>query len=86
MNPAEVLKTNGNYAVVQLPGRAFPAIAIQGDTFHALVHDLRKSLDPGNSDRRPMTEGVLARLELAIKLYKDAQQERGGGLPWVEHQ
>ena len=33
----ELLSPPVNYAVVQLPGRRFPGVVIQGDTLHSLV-------------------------------------------------
>jgi hypothetical protein len=35
-----VLSRSGNWAVVQLPGRAFPGIYVQGDTFAVLQTQL----------------------------------------------
>lgn len=34
--PARVLGRDGNAAVVHLPGRAYPGVHLQGDTFAAL--------------------------------------------------
>jgi hypothetical protein len=31
-NSAAILAVAGNYAVVQVPGRNFPAVAVQGDS------------------------------------------------------
>lgn len=33
----KLLSPSTNYAVVQMPGRNFPGVIIQGDTLHALV-------------------------------------------------
>jgi hypothetical protein len=48
---AAVLGRAGNYAVVQVPARRFPALAIQGDSLHILCEvmgTLRESLDSGD--------------------------------------
>lgn len=34
---APIYARDGNLAVVHIPGRRFPAVAVQGDTFHTLV-------------------------------------------------
>jgi hypothetical protein len=32
-----------NYAVVQLPGRAFPGVVIQGDSLHSLIAEIEEA-------------------------------------------
>lgn len=34
---AKVMSTATNYAVVQLPGRNYPGVVVQGDSLHALL-------------------------------------------------
>lgn len=40
--PVKMLTGSENYAVVHLPGRAFPGVVMQGDSLHNLVKGLKK--------------------------------------------
>lgn len=42
---ADVLARDGNWAVVHLPGRRFPAVAVQGDTLSALRDETAEALE-----------------------------------------
>ena len=39
---AELLSPATNHAVVQLPGRRFPGVVLQGDSLHILVKNLQR--------------------------------------------
>ncbi|ADG76015.1 conserved hypothetical protein [Cellulomonas flavigena DSM 20109] len=43
--PVSVLARDGNRAVVHLPGRRFPALAVQGDTLSTLRDDAAEALE-----------------------------------------
>ena len=77
----------GNRAVLYLPGRAFPAIAIQGDTFSVLVKLARdvEKLAAGvvDGDLRDAAEELHDTLQGILSEYEDALQSRGIGLPYV---
>jgi hypothetical protein len=34
-----------NYAIVQLPGRNFPGVVFQGDSVHALIAQVKNTID-----------------------------------------
>jgi hypothetical protein len=48
---AQVLARGGNTAVIQLKGRAFPGIHIQGDTFAELRRQLAEAIGRLRLDR-----------------------------------
>ncbi|GLY50302.1 hypothetical protein [Lentzea sp. NBRC 102530] len=84
---AEVLAVDGNFAVVQLPGRNFPAAAIQGDSLSVLrdtIKELSGCLAEGDLDE---AEHPLAEIESVISAmmstYEDASRERGFKLPYA---
>ncbi len=37
---ARILSESGNYAIVQLPGRNYPGVVIQGDSLHSLLSQI----------------------------------------------
>ncbi len=41
MQNAKLLTEPANFAVVQLPNRAFPGVVIQGDSLHNMVSNLK---------------------------------------------
>ena len=52
-NTAEVLAISGNYGLLQLPQRGFPALSIQGDSLKCLqdsVQELAAAIASGNSE------------------------------------
>ncbi|MBX3318194.1 MAG: hypothetical protein KF902_15165 [Phycisphaeraceae bacterium] len=44
MNSPTIIDRDGNVAIVQFPDRKYPAIALQGDTFHDLVERVRRAI------------------------------------------
>jgi hypothetical protein len=42
---ATLLTDTANYAIVQLPGRKFPGVVFQGDSLHALIAQVRNTID-----------------------------------------
>lgn len=84
---AEVLAVDGNFAVVQLPGRNFPAAAIQGDSLSVLrdtIKELSECLAEGDLDeaKYPLAE-IESVISAMMSTYEDASQERGFKLPYA---
>jgi len=67
----EVLAESGNVAVVQLPGRNYPALAVQGDTLYRLwdgLREYRETADHPNED----CASVEAELRAMLDAYEEA--------------
>jgi hypothetical protein len=67
----ELLYEESNFAVVKLPGRAFPGVVIQGDSLfvlYSLADELMKSLDPGET--RELAMEVAGLLESRLDGYQ----------------
>ncbi|HEX7304062.1 DUF6959 family protein [Lentzea sp.] len=84
---AEVLATTGNFAVVQLPGRNFPAAAIQGDSLSMLrdtVKELSECIAGGDLDeaRYPLAE-IESVISAMMSTYEDAARVCGFTLPYA---
>ena len=83
MPEAELLARSGNVAILQIPRRQFPAIAIQGDTFWCLVSCARAALAHClDTKTREDLEDMLQVAEEAIALYRRVLRERGMDTPW----
>jgi predicted RNase H-like HicB family nuclease len=83
---AKLLTDPTNYAVVQLPGRAFPGVVFQGDSIHALIAQLRNAL---NAARKHDDDELNAELEDALALLSGVQdklksvcEREGVAMPW----
>jgi hypothetical protein len=77
---ARLLTPSYNYAVVQLPGRAYLGVVVQGDTLNALISDLERA-----ASRPELAEEVafvLERLREARSNYEYVCRERGLDLPY----
>jgi hypothetical protein len=86
MDDAEVLDSTTNAAVVQLSGRSFPGLLIQGDTFSTLVTDLRE-IDVELVGGSPVSahaalRDLLVRMESLLLHYEQALDSRGIPLPY----
>lgn len=84
---ASVLKIDGNYAVVHIAGRNFPAASIQGDSLKALlgvVHELSENLDSGDIEeaRFPLAE-IESVISGMLSVYEDASRSCGFELPYA---
>ncbi|MBG6105440.1 DUF6959 family protein [Micromonospora vinacea] len=84
---AQVLSRGTNCAVVQLPGRAFPGIHVQGDTFAALLTQLADAARLLRQDRDH--RGALDDLDHAVRevegllsFYQATLSERGIRRPY----
>jgi hypothetical protein len=83
---AVVWGVSGNHAVVQLPGRRFPALAIQGDSLHILCDELKETrdlLDAGDRDEALLALGQVSEtLDAMRRGYEAILAERGLALPY----
>ena len=52
MADVKLLSEPTNYAVVHLPGRAFPGIVFQGDSLNALISDLKEVAAEADADEK----------------------------------
>ncbi|CAL9660522.1 hypothetical protein SUDANB95_06957 [Actinosynnema sp. ALI-1.44] len=84
--PAEVLAIEGNYAVVHVPGRNFPALAIHGDSLSVLedsVRELTGLLAAGDvGEAWHALEEVSATVRAMLATYEQASRDRGFKLPY----
>lgn len=84
--PVKLLSSPTNYAVVQLPGRKFPGVVVQGDSLHSLVQnleDLRQLSTAGKLD--DVKSGITELCEMlgpVVTHYEAVCRERGIPLPY----
>ena len=84
---AKLLTPPTNYAVVQLPGRQFPGVVVQGDSLSTIVsilQEAKKQEDP--DERTDLISEVLDTLEASLENYKTVCHKAGLGLPFSEQQ
>ena len=83
---AELLTRAVNFAVVQLPGRQFPGVVVQGDTLNQVVRDVDRMsllLAEGQLEELADTiEGVKELLVEAREHYEHVCAGKGIGLPY----
>ncbi|MEU7842674.1 hypothetical protein AB0B39_17120 [Micromonospora sp. NPDC049114] len=84
---AQVLSGGTNCAVVQLPGRAFPGIHLQGDTFAALLVQLADAArllrhDPGDSVALDELDEAVGEAVRFLGFYEATLSERGIQRPY----
>jgi hypothetical protein len=82
-----LLSPPANFAVVQLPGRKFPGVVVQGDTLHGLVNEVDGLVRLLRSNE--VDDEILATLELisekltgAMNHYEHVCAEHGISLPY----
>lgn len=80
MTDAKLLSDPTNYAVVQLPGRAYPGIVFQGDSLHALIADLERASAEGNPAE--MLTDVIDHLREVQARYEAVLKREGMALPY----
>jgi predicted RNase H-like HicB family nuclease len=75
-----------NFAVVQLPGRKFPGVVVQGDTLRSLVKrvdELMQLLGSGEVDELSAgLRDIKEQLTEAMTHYEVVCADRGIGLPY----
>jgi hypothetical protein len=81
MNTARLLTPATNYAVVQLPGRNFPGVVIQGDSLNNLVSLLDEAL-LDEDERMDLIAEALDILKGARHRYETTCSEAGIQLPY----
>jgi hypothetical protein len=82
----ELLSSASNYAVVQLPGRRFPGVVVQGDSLHSIVQELLELQQLASAHNDEELDAGLAELydlfkEVSVR-YEAVCAERGITLPY----
>lgn len=84
----ELLSQPTNFAVVQLPGRNYPGVVVQGDTLHTLVQRVEgmiQSLNSNDFDELAAgLEEMREQLSSARTHYESVCVERGIALPYLK--
>jgi hypothetical protein len=83
---AEVLGSAGNYALVQLPSRRYPALSIQGDSLKCLqesVRELAAAIGSGDVEEvsHPLRE-VVEQITGMVESYEVLSARAGRELPY----
>ena len=85
-NTAKILSATVNAAVVQLPGRKFPGMVIQGDTLKILTGQadyLQEKLGDAADEEIVYTiKAMRDSLSARLVIYEKVLQENGIGLPY----
>ncbi|MDX2197413.1 MAG: hypothetical protein SF069_00405 [Phycisphaerae bacterium] len=78
-----ILDRKGNWAVIQLPGRQFPAFALQGDTLSTWLSSLRVAeREYGSENSRDELREVLKEVQRAIDWYGAVLKRDGIRVPF----
>lgn len=84
---AGVLAQDGSWAVVHLPGRRFPAVAVQGDTLGSLRDDAAEALGfLASSDVEEATETLrllVDELDQLLGYYEQVLADRDLQVPYA---
>ncbi|MPY53085.1 DUF6959 family protein [Streptomyces acidicola] len=85
---AAVLAVSGNYSVIQLEGRRYPAAALQGDSLkslHEVVEELSENLRSGDLDDAKFALEEIQTVVSSLKgVYEEALAGAGITLPYVD--
>ena len=85
---AKILSQQSNVAVVQLPGRSYPGIVIQGDSLNSLLQlarEAKNQLDASNAgEARDVLEEIIGFLSVRLLIYKSTLSGAGIDLPYHE--
>lgn len=84
---AEILSRAGNWAVVQMPGRNFPGLHMQGDTFAALRTRLAAAArqirrEPADPDALDELDSAVEEMDAVLSFYERVLSERGLERPY----
>jgi len=83
MTETKLLTEPTNWAVVHLPGRAFPGVVIQGDSLNILISELKgAAAEPDARERAFLLKDVIERLEDAQLRYEAVLEQEGLTLPY----
>ncbi|MDW4910813.1 hypothetical protein RB628_37230 [Streptomyces sp. ADMS] len=84
---AAVLAVSGNYAVVRLPNRVYPALAVQGDSLKILqeaIEELAGNLGSGDlEDAGFSLRQIQETVSSMLSTYESVASEAGFDLPYV---
>lgn len=84
MDEVKLLSRPTNYAVVHLPGRAFPGVVFQGDSLNILIKDLeRVAMETDAAEREAKLADVIQRLREAQGHHETVLKREGISLPYV---
>ncbi len=82
----EILDSTPSHYVVRTEGRNFPALVIQGDTFHSWISDLKSVFDmaaaQGNEELAEEVSYIIKNLEERLGHYESVLQNHGLGKPY----
>jgi hypothetical protein len=83
---AEILSHIPNSGIVQLPGRRFPGVVIQGDTLSNLLDSARYLLaqfrEMRDEERYYEVFMLVEQLQMQLQHYEQALAQRGSQLPY----
>jgi 2-phosphoglycerate kinase len=84
---ARLVSRDGNWAVVHLPGRAFPGVHVQGDTFAEVRRQLadaarRLRMAPGDPDASDDLDHAVEEMTQMQQYYEAVLAQRGIRLPY----
>jgi len=84
MDDVKLLSEPTNYAVVQLPGRAFPGVVFQGDSLDSFIADLEEAVRTNDPDEKSFTlRDVVERLRGVQAHYEAVLSREGIELPYT---
>lgn len=81
----EALTPIQNTMVIRMPGRRFPGVFMQGDTFAIMADEIRELREPIASAAGPRSAdaaAALEHLECVQRLYEETLREHGIPLPY----
>ncbi|MCZ4512228.1 hypothetical protein O3Q52_29485 [Streptomyces sp. ActVer] len=84
---AAILAVSGNYAVVRLPDRQYPALAVQGDSLKVLqeaVEEMAENLGLGDLKEAGFSlREIRSTVSSMLSTYESVSRETGFDLPYV---
>jgi hypothetical protein len=84
MAEVKLLSEPTNYAVVHLPGRAYPGVVFQGDSLNTLINELRRvSIESDVEGRSVVLGNIVERLEGVQKGYEAVLDREGIDTPYM---
>lgn len=84
-NRANLLATSGNYHLVQIAGRAYPAFAIQGDSLkilHEAVIELSGYASTAGEDAEFALREISETVGGMVAAFEEMSRSAGKGLPY----
>lgn len=86
MECAQILSQDASTAIVQLPGRNFPGIVIQGDTLRSFLVELEELREEISrlSDAYLVLDGVIEQVRNHLDFYESTLVRANLDLPYVD--